>query len=228
MTSISKITQLFSYEFPKKTFLTLFSSDIFLFLGLPILETMTCSILHREFKKYKIPQDILTRSLPDRVWTLFDKFNTIMTYPVLVAQKIVLAIQSKIDFFETRPLLKITSERLLFSIILGPIYEELVFRFLIHKIFLSYLAANALAKFNPELIPLLNGSVVKIIRIVFSASIFALMHTQQWGKGIFTQSGINAQFLGGLTYGILMEKKQSIFYPSLNHIIFNLFSIRGR
>jgi membrane protease YdiL (CAAX protease family) len=191
------------------------SKKIALFAFLIAVDRLAYTLAYNILKQYGIPLDICTKPLPTRAWQLFHQFASVLG---VIPRAITIKVQYTIQYFF--PSFHEIYQRPLAKILIGPIYEEFFSRLILQEFFLRKIPKYILAE-KGDLIELKS---VKIFRIVLSSTIFSLLHTDLWGQGSFARAGINAQFMGGLTYGVMTECTRGISYSTLMHIFHNLLT----
>lgn len=106
--------------------------------------------------------------------------------------------------------------------IIGPILEEIVMRGLIQQVVLRYLPKKLLERLSPSYAWTIESKIAKISRVVLTASIFALMHTDSWEC---SKGGTGSQLLMGLVFGAATEATNSIFNATKLHIAHNAIAL---
>ncbi len=194
------------------------SKKVLLCVLLAASDRIAFSLAYSILKKLQIPLDICTKPIPDKVWTLFDRASKKNGQAMWIISS---QIQASIQYIF--PSLHQLYQEPLARIVVGPIYEELLCRMVLQEFFLRKIPRLILAE-KGHLVDLKKA---KVFRIVLSSTIFALLHTDLWGKGYFVRAGINAQFIGGVTYGIMTEQTHGVLYSSLMHMLHNLYEGRS-
>ncbi|MDP1879797.1 MAG: CPBP family intramembrane metalloprotease [Parachlamydiaceae bacterium] len=186
---------------------------IFLCAILLASDRVAISLCYNILKMHQIPLDICTKPLPSKVWTLFDQ---IVMKISKITSTITIKTQSSIQYLF--PSFDQLYQKPLKRILIGPICEEFLFRLVLQEIFLRKIPRLILTE-KGHLVELKR---VKVVRIILSSTLFALFHTQLWGQGYFARAGINAQFIGGISLGIMTEQTQGILYSTFMHVLHNL------
>src|SRR3990167_4964302 len=99
---------------------------------------------------------------------------------------------------------------LLDATLLGPIFEELVFRVLLQEYALKKIPEKILKKISPSHVSLIHGKAAKITRVALSALAFSLVHlpssSASGGKLYGTLFRLIDFFASGLLLGAIQEK----------------------
>jgi hypothetical protein len=176
-------------------------------------DRIVISLCYNILKKHQIPLDICTKPLPEKIWTWFDQISKKQAQvSSTISSKIQLATEYLFPSFQQ------LYQRPLTRILIGPVCEEFFCRMVLQELFLRQIPRLILAEKGH----FLELKIAKVFRIILSSTIFALLHTDLWGKGFFVKAGINSQFIGGITYGIMTEQTHGIMYSTLMHIFHNL------
>lgn len=115
-------------------------------------------------------------------------------------------------------------EEMLFSDLLSPILEEVEWRWFVQQICFTVAPTLILNTLAPGYGPLVYHPAAKVCRIVLTAGLFALSHTNNWGQGAnpWCPGGIFPQFISGLSYGALTEYHQGVIvYSAVSHCVHN-------
>lgn len=110
-----------------------------------------------------------------------------------------------------------------YSCIIGPIIEEIAFRFLLQDILLKRVPKYIIKKILPGKETVVDNRITKVFRILFTATLFAASHTDYT---FFYKTHV---FIVGITSGVLKESKMGILgaigYHITNNSLVNIFSI---
>lgn len=179
-------------------------------VGISLGITYKMYIDYRGYKNYPS----LTDLLPNWTWRCME----VAAIPGdILLQTINKVMVTCLPFLENTKL-----EMILFYDFIGPVVEELEWRWFVQEVCLKVapnLLINALA---PGYGSLVYHPAAKVCRVVISAGLFALAHTDHWGEGKNKNAGIMSHFIGGLAYGGLTEYyRGSIFYSSVSHAAHN-------
>jgi hypothetical protein len=168
----------------------------------PVVAEMTTQIVDR------LPGDFsLMRNIPSPVI----RFNDMLYTPFI-------CLEEQLD------LSRFTSHQ-----VVGPLYEEFVYRVGIQKILLKDLPKRIFSK-NETVLNFIDSAAAKIGRILLTASLFTALHyspkrDEQLSMGMTELGNVSfvISFLGGLTTGALMELTDNPIYPMAYHVAHNVF-----
>lgn len=137
----------------------------------------------------------------------------------LVAIAVFLTILSQVLLIKNRRYMKAEVQ---LAIVFGPLLEEIVFRFLLMKL-IRLVQNNSLSKKGPQNF---LKKYSKIFRVHFAASIFAAAHlSNEMPNAVARLKHLSWVYTGGVVYGNLFEKYNSLAPSYLAHGLNNFFAI---
>ena len=128
------------------------------------------------------------------------------------------------------PFLKKEQKVCLMQDYIGPVIEEIEYRWFVQEICLTVVPTLVVGALCPQFLPVLYSPAAKVARVVFSSAFFALSHTENWGEGLLhgmnwfapkESQGVNSHFISGLLYGGMYAVTGSLYPGMAMHSIHN-------
>lgn len=109
---------------------------------------------------------------------------------------------------------------------IGPILEELIFRYSIQQVLLKEIPEKIIKIIAPGKEDVLDSKVAKITRTLFTAALFGYIHIVNQGRypDAYCYGQIISSFVGGIAFGILKESKVGLLGSIVAHVSNNIFS----
>ncbi len=101
--------------------------------------------------------------------------------------------------------------------IYGPVYEEILFRYLLQEQLLKKIPIQILNKNAPQYVSAINTKTAKIARIAFSSAVYALAHM----NSPYPANGVDSivhKFALSLILGAIQESTGNLFYSTAFHM----------
>ncbi|WP_420422201.1 type II CAAX prenyl endopeptidase Rce1 family protein [Simkania sp.] len=180
--------------------------DVGFVLGGSFALTAVDIILNRQFTSIATSSGYCLENLVSKsVKSVFNSWAQVATTPM----------RSLSNFFSVRNEVAATT--------FSPVLEELEFRYLLQQVMLKHLPKTVLDQVFPDHGINLDAAPFKILRTLITASLFAVLHTDQYSCD---EGGGVGPLMGGLIYGMIIEGGGSVVNTINLHMIWNMFGMQ--